>query len=176
MSLRSSIFLVTSASLACLLFSSCASKYPGYKRAPYTIRGQRYYPLEVEEALVFREEGVASWYDERRFFGLKRGTTALGESFRPGARAGAHKTLPLPCKVRVTNLENGRTTVLRLNDRGPFISGRILDVTPAVAHDLGFRDRGLTKVRIEVISVGDGRYEVKARSRRRHSDHWALLG
>jgi len=114
--------------------------------------------MSIEVALHHTEEGVASWYDERRWLGLKRGTTALGETYRPRDLAGAHKTLPLPCKVRVTNLENGRSVIIRLNDRGPFIGNRILDVTPKVASRLNFRDQGLTRVRLEVLSVGDGKH------------------
>lgn len=151
-----SILLFVSA----FLLNACASSgYQGYKMRPYTIRGQHYHPMPIEAALHHREEGVASWYDERRWFGLSRGTTALGETYRPQSLAGAHKTLPLPCKVRVINLENGRSTVIRLNDRGPFVDNRILDVTPKVASRLGFRKQGLTRVRLEVLSVGDGKYQ-----------------
>ena len=138
-----------------------SGNYPGYKNAPYSIEGVRYYPLEVEDALGFRETGIASWYDEGGFFGLGRGDTALGEPYRGSAKAGAHKTLPLPCRIKVTNLENGRSMKLRLNDRGPFVGDRILDVTRGAAKELGFREGGLTRVRVEVLSVGDGKYEVK---------------
>jgi rare lipoprotein A len=150
----------TSLLLALLFFSNaCVSTgYPGYKMSSYTVRGQHYRPMSIEEALHHHEEGVVSWYDERRWFGLSRGTTALGETYRPHSYSGAHKTLPLPCQVRVTNLENGRSTVIRLNDRGPFVDRRILDVTPKVASRLGFRNQGLTRIRLEVLSVGDGKY------------------
>ena len=156
--------LVVLSGLVSLLMVGCAShSYPGYKAKPYTIRGVRYYPLSPQQAVGFREEGIASWYDERRF--LSRGTTALGEPFRAGANAGAHKTIPLPAHVRVTNLENGRSEVIRLNDRGPFIKGRIVDVTPSVAAKLGFKHKGLTRVRVEVLSVGDGSYRIAANER-----------
>jgi len=89
-----------------------------------------------------------------------KGTTAIGEKLGSGSRSAAHKTLPLPCKIRVTNLENGRSAVLRVNDRGPFIGDRILDVTTPVAKDLGFYRKGLARVRIEVLSVGDGKYRI----------------
>lgn len=77
----------------------------------------------------------------------------------PWHLTGAHKTLPLPCLVKVTNLGNGRSLKVRINDRGPFIPGRILDVTPRAAKKLGFYDQGVTDVRMEVISVGDGSYK-----------------
>ncbi len=129
----------------------------------YTIRGITYYPMQAEEALGFREEGVCSWYDESSWLGLKRGNTSLGEKVQPWHMTGAHKTLPLPSLVKVTNLENGRSVNLRINDRGPFIAGRHLDVTPKAAKKLGFRDQGLTRTRIEVLSVGDGSYRKKAK-------------
>lgn len=144
--------------LAFLLNACGSANYRGYKMAPYEVRGRHYQPMSVEAALVHSEEGLASWYDERRWFGLVRGTTALGETYRPHSLAGAHKTLPLPCRVRVVNLENGRSTTVRLNDRGPFVDGRILDVTPKVARRLHFREQGLTRVRLEILSVGDGKY------------------
>lgn len=132
--------------------------YAGYKNAPYTVMGRRYHPMSVDRALHYQATGVASWYDERKMYGLVRGTTALGESFRAHALAGAHPTLPLPCRIKVTNLQNGKTAKLRLNDRGPYVGNRILDVTPRVAAKLGFKDQGLARVRIEVLSVGDGRW------------------
>jgi rare lipoprotein A len=77
------------------------------------------------------------------------------------AVSGAHKTLPLPCRVKVTNLANGKSIKMRLNDRGPFIAGRIIDVTPRAASKLGFKGSGLTRVRVECLSVGDGSYKRK---------------
>ena len=108
---------------------------------------------------------MASWYDESKFFGLKRGNTSLGEKVYPMAISGAHKTLPLPCRVRVTNLENGKSVKMRLNDRGPFIAGRIIDVTPRAAKKLGFKEQGLTRAEVEVLSVGDGKYKRKKKRR-----------
>lgn len=115
--------------------------------------GTRYIPMTPQQAVGFSETGIASWYDERSLF--SRGTTALGEPFRPREMAGAHKTIPIPARVRVTNLENSRSIVIRVNDRGPFVRGRVIDLTPAAARRLGFKDQGLTRVRIEVLSVGD---------------------
>lgn len=136
--------------------------YSGYKYRPYTVRGERYEPMAPDVAPGYVEDGVASHYREGWF--IFPGKTALGESLWPWTRAGAHKTLPLPCRVRVTNLRNGRSTVLRINDRGPFIAGRTLDVTEPVARELGFHREGLAPVRIEVLSVGDGRWKIHRRA------------
>jgi len=139
--------------------AACSSpSYSGYKHSPYTIRGVYYEPLHPEEAVGFVEYGIASHYDERGFF--SSGQTALGEKFRAGAMAGAHKLVPLPARMRVTNLENGRSVVIRVNDRGPFIPGRVVDLTPKAAKKLGFYEQGLTDVRVEVLSVGDGPYRI----------------
>jgi rare lipoprotein A len=151
--------------IAALWVAGCArpAGYEGYQRRSYTVRGRTYHPMTVEQALDYRDVGVASWYDESSFFGLKRGNTSLGEKVMPWHLTGAHKTLPLPCRVKVTNLDNGRSVRLRLNDRGPFIAGRIIDVTPRAAKRLGFRSQGLTEVEVEVLSVGDGRWKRRAR-------------
>ncbi len=142
--------------------SSCGTpNYKGYKYSAYTIRGQRYYPIPPNQAVGFEHRGGASWYDERGFF--TSGTTAIGDKFRAGSMAGAHKTLPLPCRVKVTNLRNGKTAIIRINDRGPFIAGRVLDVTPAAAKKLGFKKQGITDVHLKVISVGDGKYKITRR-------------
>jgi rare lipoprotein A len=127
----------------------------------YTVRGQFYQPKSVNEALRFEETGKCSWYNESTMFGLSRGTTSLGEKVMPWDMTGAHKTLPLPCVVKVTNLENGKSVRVRINDRGPFIPGRILDVTPRAAKALGFYEKGVIRAHIEVISVGDGSYKRK---------------
>ncbi len=151
--------------LAAVLLSSCASRQPyaGTKHAPYTVFGQRYHPLSPRQAVGggFVETGIASHYRERRLF--RSGPTALGEPFRARRMEGAHKTLPIPSRVRVTNLENGRQVVVRLNDRGPFVSGRVIDLTPAAADRLGFRQQGLAPVRVELLSVGD--FDARGRAR-----------
>lgn len=154
--------LLPVAFLACVSCSSRPSGYSGYMTRSYTVRGQTYHPMSVEQALGHSETGTCSWYDESKFFGLKRGTTSLGEKVQPWHLTGAHKTLPLPCLVKVTNLENGNTLKVRINDRGPFIPGRHLDVTPRAAKKLGFYDKGLTRTQIEVLSVGDGRHKRKS--------------
>ena len=149
--------------LISIFLPSCGGGYDGYQTRSYTIRGIRYHPLSVDQALSYSSEGIASWYDESKLFGLMRGNTSLGERVMPFAVSGAHKTLPLPCRVKVTNLKNGKSLKMRLNDRGPFIPGRIIDVTPRAAAKLGFKDQGLTQVKVEVLSVGDGKHKRKAK-------------
>lgn len=151
--------------VAAVASASCAypGGYHGYQTRSYTVRGQTYHPMSVDEALGHEDMGTASWYDESSFFGLKRGTTSLGEKVMPWHLIGAHKTLPLPCMVKVTNAENGRSVKLRINDRGPFIAGRVLDVSPRAARKLGFRAQGLTEVHFKVLSVGDGEWKRTAR-------------
>jgi rare lipoprotein A len=154
--------VLAGALIPALLFPSCSSRpggYNSYMTRPYTVRGQSYHPMGVDAALGHQETGICSWYDESKWFGLKRGNTSLGEKVMPWHLTGAHKTLPLPALVKVTNLENGKSVKLRINDRGPFITGRHLDVTPRAARKLGFYEKGLTTTRLEVISVGDGRHK-----------------
>ncbi len=153
-------------SVAAFVFTSCVSRpggHCGYQTRAYTVRGQHYQPMGVDAALDFTETGGCSWYNESSWLGLKRGTTSLGEKVMPWHLTGAHKTLPLPCLVKVTNLKNGRSLKVRINDRGPFIAGRILDITPRAAKKLGFYDQGITTTRIEVLSVGDGSDKRKKR-------------
>lgn len=151
------------ASLALVSCSHPGGDHEGYMTRSYTIRGQSYHPMGVDEALRYRETGIASWYDESTWLGFKRGNTSLGEKVYPWHKIAAHKTLPLPCVVRVTNLENGKSTKCRVNDRGPFIDGRIIDLSPRAARKLDFRDQGLATVEVEVLSVGDGKYKRKKR-------------
>lgn len=168
-----SIFFRRAASVSAALFvlallPSCGISRPGgyngYQTRTYTVRGETYHPMSVEQALDYQETGVCSWYNESKFLGLKRGTTSLGEKVMPWHLIGAHKTLPLPALVKVTNVENGKSVKLRINDRGPFIPGRMLDVSPRAAKKLGFYDKGLTTVEVKVLSVGDGQYRRKRRS------------
>lgn len=153
--------------LACAAaLPACVSRpggYDGYMTRSYEIRGEHYQPMSVDAALGHEETGTCSWYNESKFFGLKRGNTSLGEKVMPWHLTGAHKTLPLPCLVKVTNLENGKSVKLRINDRGPFIPGRHLDVTPRAAKKLGFYDQGLTTTQLEVLSVGDGKHKRKSK-------------
>ena len=151
--------------LFCSLLTSCARPggYEGVMTRSYTIRGEQYQPMSVDEALHYQETGQASWFNESKFFGLVRGNTSLGEKVMPWHLIAAHKTLPLPCLVKVTNLSNGKSVKVRVNDRGPFIAGRIIDLSPRAAAKIDMKDKGLAQVRVEVISVGDGSHKRKAR-------------
>jgi rare lipoprotein A len=146
--------------LILMILTGCVSpRVKGYKTKPYTIRGIHYQPMQARQALGYGDSGICSHYDESGL--IFPGRTSTGEKIWPWTRAAAHKTLPLPCKIRVTNLKNGRSTTVRLNDRGPFIAGRMLDVTKPVARELGFVNQGLTTVKIKVLSVGDGPYRLR---------------
>ena len=98
--------------------------------------------------------GVASYYGSK--FHKKR--TANGEIFNMYKVSAAHKTLPLGTKVRVINLENGRSLTMKINDRGPYVKGRVIDLSYKAAQKLGFVNQGTTKVRIEVLRLGDNKY------------------
>lgn len=123
---------------------SSARVYSGkaaYNR-PYKVRGKTYYPLTHPEG--YRERGMASWYGAE-----SGGRTAMGSRFRPHGLTAAHKTLPLPCKVKVTNLRNDRSVVVLVNDRGPFTKNRLIDLSQGAAKILGLR--GLTEVEVEYL-------------------------
>ena len=118
---------------------------PGYPK-PYKVLGKWYQPLPHSEG--FRQRGVASWYG-RDFHGKK---TSNGEIYNMYAMTAAHKTLPLGTYVRVHNLENNRSIVVRINDRGPFVRGRIIDLSYAGANDIGIVGPGTAMV--EVVALG----------------------
>lgn len=99
--------------------------------------------------------GIASWYSIKTNFGR---TTASGRLLSNGAYTAAHKKLPFGTKVRVTSLFNGKSEVLRITDRGPYVKGRIIDVTIGSAKRLGFYSRGITKVKVEVLEWGTWKY------------------
>ena len=123
------------------------------KMAPYVINGKRYVPMSLEEAGRYEEKGIASWYGEETR--KKKGgyMTANGEAFDPDGLNAAHKYLPLPSYVRVTNLDNGKSIILRVNDRGPFIEDRIIDLSAGAAKKLGYFKRGTARVKVETIDV-----------------------
>ncbi len=115
------------------------SRKRAYNR-PYRVNGQTYYPMI--SAKGYSEVGMASWYG-----GESGNTTSMGMVFYPDNVTAAHKTLPLPSKVRVTNLYNGRSVVLTVNDRGPFKAGRLIDLSRGAARKIGLQ--GLSKVKVE---------------------------
>lgn len=130
-----------------------AVKQGRVKNAPYVVNGKRYVPMSVEAAKSYREVGTASWYGYETWSKKGGRMTANGEVFDPDGLNAAHKHLPLPTHVRVTNLENRRSIVLRVNDRGPFVDGRIIDLSAGAAKKLGFHGKGTARVLVETIPV-----------------------
>ncbi len=115
---------------------------------PYQIEGTWYYPKEQPD---YDETGIASWYGPT-FYGKH---TANGETYTAQDLTAAHRTLPMPVNVRVTNLENGKSLVVRVNDRGPFAKGRIIDVSERAAKLLGFIGNGTARVRVQFVARAD---------------------
>jgi len=113
----------------------------------YEVFGERYYVMDSSKD--FSEQGVASWYGTK-FHGKR---TSSGEPYDMYAMTAAHKTLPLPTFVRVTNLENGRAVVVKVNDRGPFVDRRIIDLSYAAATRLDMTRKGTARVRLEALSA-----------------------
>ena len=114
-------------------------------RSPYTVLGKSYEVMPTEEG--YNERGVASWYGEK-FHGHK---TSNGEVFDMFLASAAHKSLPIPSFLRVTNLDNNRNIVVRVNDRGPFHGDRVIDLSYAAALKLGYADKGTARVQLESI-------------------------
>lgn len=147
-----------------LFFAACGSKqeiiYPKHTKSsssavhratmrPYSVNGVTYYPTVVNEGEKFR--GTASWYGPN-FHGKK---TSSGEVYDMYERTAAHKTLPMNTLVKVTNLSNGKSTVVRINDRGPFVANRIIDLSYAAAKDISMVGRGTAPVEIEILGFDD---------------------
>lgn len=148
---------------------------------PYRIAGKTYYPLTSAER--FQETGIASWYG-KKFHGRK---TASGEVYNMYAMTAAHKILPMFTKVRVKNLENGRSAVFTVNDRGPFVKNRVIDLSYQGARTLGFDAKGTAKVRVTALSgpgggtkraqiLKGGSYYVQVASYRDHMNASKTLG
>ena len=138
--------------ILCFL-SSCAHidnyKSKDLKKNQYQVFGEVYETMSSAEGYI--EIGVASWYG-KKFHG---NLTASGEIYDMGLMTAAHKALPLPTLVKVTNLENGKKTVVKVNDRGPFHDDRLIDLSYAAALKLGFVEQGVTTVVVEVIKEED---------------------
>ena len=114
---------------------------------PYTVLGKTYHLLATSKG--YKKQGIASWYGTK-FHGRP---TANGERYSLYGMTAAHKTLPIPAYVKVTNLDNNKTTIVRVNDRGPFHDDRIIDLSYAAAVKLGYADRGTARVLVEAIDL-----------------------
>jgi rare lipoprotein A len=151
---RHSVLISLSCLAAVLLIASCARRPrppAGYRglpatQRPYVIAGKTYYPLGSAQG--FRQKGLASWYGPK-FHGRR---TANGERYDMEAPTAAHKTLPMNTWVQVTNLQNGRQVKVRINDRGPFVDSRIIDLSRSAARRLGVLGPGTA--RVEVLALG----------------------
>ena len=142
-----------------ILFSGCSQKKPHMPKASkytsaarhkacmrcYTVLGKKYTPTYV--SIGDTMTGISSWYGPN-FHGKY---TSNGEVYNMYKRTAAHKTWPMDTMVRVTNLENGKSTVVRINDRGPFVKGRVIDCSYAAGKDLGLDKSGIAKVKLEVV-------------------------
>ncbi len=155
-----------------LLFTGCSQKTSSSNRItttkytskarhkatmrPYTVMGKRYYPSYVEVGQTMR--GIASWYGPN-FHGKR---TSNGERYNMHARTAAHKTLPMDTIVKVTNLQNDKSTIVRINDRGPFVKGRIIDCSYKAGKEIGLDKMGIAKVEVEVLGFA-GKMHTSAR-------------
>ncbi len=152
----------------CLAASACSMAprvgvepgSPGQRpwERPYWVNGERYVPLMHAEG--YREKGLASWYGEEEH----GKPTSNGETFDMYKMTAAHKTLPLGSTVKVTNRTNGRETVVRINDRGPFVDDRIIDLSFQAAKELDMIGCGVAPVEIEVLSAGSSMLAVNKKS------------
>jgi rare lipoprotein A len=117
---------------------------------PYTVMGRSYTPMTALEP--YKARGIATWYG-RRYHGKP---TSSGEIYDMYAMTAAHTTLPIPSYARVTHLASGKSVVVRVNDRGPFVDDRVIDLSQAAARELGYEERGLANVRVEFLGLDDG--------------------
>lgn len=145
---------IVAAILACATLAACAgtpeppaSVVSGTMR-PYQVRGTWYTPRYDPN---YDEVGLASWYGGKH----DGRPTATGEIFRQNEASAAHKTLPLPSIVEVKNLDNGRKIKVRVNDRGPFVDGRIIDLSREAAEELGMLEKGLARVRVRYVGPAE---------------------
>lgn len=144
--------------LLCGFTTSCVSEKSRYRpdapkpdkiQKPYTINGERYEPLSSHEG--FTQTGIASWYGSD-FHGKK---TSNGDTYDMHSMTAAHKTLPFGVYVKVINRQNGRDAVVRINDRGPFVAGRIIDLSYSAAKGIGVVESGTAPVKIEALGYLD---------------------
>lgn len=141
-----------------LLPDAVPRKEPFHKYAnrPYAVFGETYVPVVDQEP--FKQRGLASWYG-RKFHGQK---TSSGETYDMFAMTAAHKTLPIPSYAKVTNLANGKSVVVRINDRGPFHKGRVIDLSYAAAKRIGIVGRGSAMVEVERVFGSDATASVRS--------------
>ncbi len=130
-----------------------AVKQGRVKNSPYVVKGKRYVPMSVEQAATYQEIGTASWYGNETLRQKDGHMTANGEAFDPGKPTAAHKYLPLPIHVKVTNLANNRSMIVRVNDRGPFHGNRIIDLSASAAKKLGFYKKGTARMKVETVEL-----------------------
>ena len=159
--------------LGALVVAGCSSgpsPHPHFKVGqPYKINGTWYHPQFVT---AYEAIGIASWYGSPYHGRL----TANGELYDMHALTAAHPTLQLPSVVRVTNLENGRSLVLRVNDRGPFLKGRLIDLSQAAARELGFERQGLARVHVVYLgTAGLDEKPIRPGERRQYASHSCQL-
>ncbi|MEA3419197.1 MAG: septal ring lytic transglycosylase RlpA family protein [Campylobacterota bacterium] len=134
-----------------MVLGGCASKKKSYKKGSpatmrtYKVHGKRYHPTYVK--LGQKMKGISSWYGPN-FHGK---STSNGERYNMHAKTAAHKTWPMNTMVKVTNLQNGKSTVVRINDRGPFVRGRIIDCSYRAGKEIGLDRMGIAKVQIQVL-------------------------
>jgi rare lipoprotein A len=148
----SKALLLTLALFLLIFYSACGSQGPAGAtptQRPYVIKNVKYYPIPSSNGYV--NTGIASWYG-RDFHGR---TTSNGERYIMYAQTAAHKILPMNTMLLVKNLDNGRHTVVRINDRGPFVRGRILDLSYTSAKKLGIVRKGTGRVRITALASAD---------------------
>ena len=131
------------------------TKYKGHYKIgkPYKIKGKKYKPREVTR---YTKTGVASWYGKRHGFHGKK--TANGDIYNKEMLTAAHKTLPLPSLVKVTNRENGKSVIVLVNDRGPFAYNRVIDLSERAASLIGMRNKGTAKVKLQYLNVETKRF------------------
>ncbi|OPX37044.1 MAG: hypothetical protein B1H11_06460 [Desulfobacteraceae bacterium 4484_190.1] len=128
-------------------------RHPSFR--PYVVNGEKYYPLPESDGFV--QFGKASWYG-KKFHGH---TTSSGEKYNMYAKSAAHKTLPMGTYVRVLNLDNKKDIIVRINDRGPFVKGRIIDLSYAAARKIGLVNAGVVRVKIEALGKKVGEVKTK---------------
>lgn len=169
MGLQLSLIIIMLFLFACATERTYVRRPPGTKvivlpetereKKPYVVQGERYYPLSKSDGFV--QYGEASWYG-KKFHGRP---TSSGEKFNMYKKSAAHKTLPMGTHVLVLNLSNNKSSVVRINDRGPFVKGRIIDLSYAAAKEIGVVGPGVVKVKIVALGKEVGRIQSDGGSR-----------